>query len=89
MVDRNRITTAGVTAGIDMSLWLAGQLYGPQIAKTIQLIVQYQPTPLFPNSGAPETADAEIVAHIHDGRKDAQAKRREAVLSAASKFASG
>ena len=72
-----------------MSLWLAGQLYGPHIAKTIQLIVQNQPTPLFPNSGAPETADAEIVAHIHDGRKDAQAKRREAVLNAASKFASG
>lgn len=86
VVDRNRITTAGVTAGLDMALWLAAQLYGPQIAKTIQLIVQYQPSPVFPHSGVPETADAEIVAHIHDGRKEQQQKRREAVQCAAGRL---
>lgn len=84
--DRNRVTSAGVTAGLDMALLLAAQLYGPQIAKTIQLIVQYQPSPAFPGSGAPDTADTEIVAHIHDGRKEAQAKRREAVMSAAGRL---
>jgi len=38
-------TAAGVSAGIDMALWLAGQLWGPKSARTIQRYIQYEPSP--------------------------------------------
>ena len=43
--DGNLLTAAGVSAGIDMALWLAGQLYGPKLARTVQRAMEYDPAP--------------------------------------------
>jgi len=41
------VTAAGVSAGIDLGLWLAGQLGGEARAKAIQLAIEYDPQPPF------------------------------------------
>lgn len=43
--DGNLVTAAGVSAGIDMSLWLVGQIHGPEHARTVQRMMQYDPAP--------------------------------------------
>jgi len=43
--DGNLVTAAGVSAGIDMALWLVGQLHGPDHARTVQHYIQYDPAP--------------------------------------------
>ena len=43
--DGNVVTSAGVSAGIDMALWLTGQLHDPDIARRVQRIIQYDPAP--------------------------------------------
>ena len=43
--DGNLVTAAGVSAGIDMALWLTGQLYTPELARQVQRYIQYDPTP--------------------------------------------
>lgn len=43
--DGNVVTAAGVSAGIDMSLWVVGQLYGPERARQVQRMMQYDPAP--------------------------------------------
>lgn len=41
------VTSAGVSAGIDLALWLAGQIGGEDRAKAIQLSMEYDPQPPF------------------------------------------
>ena len=41
--DPNLVTAAGVSAGIDMSLWLVGQLWDVEHARTTQKLMQYGP----------------------------------------------
>jgi transcriptional regulator GlxA family with amidase domain len=43
--DGNLVTAAGVSAGIDMSLWLVGQLYDVPHARNVQRLMQYDPAP--------------------------------------------
>lgn len=43
--DGNVVTAAGVSAGIDMSLWLVGQLFDPATARLVQRYIQYEPSP--------------------------------------------
>ena len=43
--DGNVVTSQGVSAGIDMALWLVGQLDSPAHAKTVQRWIQYEPAP--------------------------------------------
>lgn len=57
------ITSAGVSAGIDMSFALAAELAGQQYAEGIQLDMEYDPDPPF-NAGSPETAPPEVVEHL-------------------------
>lgn len=47
VVDGNLVTAAGVSAGIDMSLWLVGQLYGEEHARLVQKMMEYFPEPPF------------------------------------------
>lgn len=48
IVREGRIATAaGVSAGIDLGLWLAGELGGEAQAKAIQLAIEYDPQPPF------------------------------------------
>ncbi|MBM7787250.1 DJ-1/PfpI family protein [Tenggerimyces flavus] len=41
------VTAAGVSAGIDMALWLAGEIGGQERAEAIQLTIEYDPQPPF------------------------------------------
>ena len=54
------VTAAGVSAGIDLALWLAAQLAGDRRAEAIQLLIEYDPQPPF-DSGAPSKADPAIL----------------------------
>ncbi|WP_436494649.1 DJ-1/PfpI family protein [Actinokineospora sp. HUAS TT18] len=54
-------TAAGVSAGIDLALWLAGELCGREAAEVIQLAIEYDPQPPF-DAGHPSKASAEVLA---------------------------
>ena len=43
--DGNLVTSAGVSAGIDMALWLVGEIYEPATARTVQRAMEYDPAP--------------------------------------------
>jgi transcriptional regulator GlxA family with amidase domain len=43
--DGNLVTSAGVSAGIDMALWLVGQLFGVEHARITQRAMEYDPAP--------------------------------------------
>ncbi len=43
--DGNLVTAAGVSAGIDMALWLVGQIWSPDAARATQRAIQYDPAP--------------------------------------------
>ena len=60
VVDGKYVTAAGVSAGIDMSLTLAAELAGPEVAQAIQLSIEYDPQPPF-DAGSPATAPPETV----------------------------
>ncbi|NJR76269.1 MAG: DJ-1/PfpI family protein [Scytonema sp. CRU_2_7] len=60
VIDRNRITGAGVTSGIDFGLVVVGLLCGESIAKMTQLMLEYNPQRPY-NAGTPEAAGEEIV----------------------------
>jgi transcriptional regulator GlxA family with amidase domain len=53
------ITAAGVSAGIDMALYLAAKIAGEKFAKSIQLGIEYDPAPPF-DAGAPDKADPNL-----------------------------
>ncbi|MDX2189154.1 MAG: DJ-1/PfpI family protein [Bacteroidota bacterium] len=54
------ITSAGVTAGIDMAFYLAEKIAGLQFAESMQLMVEYAPEPPF-ESGTPDKADEDTL----------------------------
>ena len=43
--DGNVVTSAGVSAGIDMALWLTGQMYEPAFARQVQRYMEYDQAP--------------------------------------------
>lgn len=43
--DGNVVTSQGVSAGIDMALWLIGQIHDPAHARQVQRYMQYEPSP--------------------------------------------
>jgi len=68
------ITAAGVSAGIDMALFLVNQLEGERVAKAAQLAIEYDPKPMY-NAGNYLNADKEIIDLCEkimeiDARKD-------------------
>jgi cyclohexyl-isocyanide hydratase len=75
VIDRNRITGGGVTAGLDFGLTVAAELFGPAVAEGIQLMMEYDPTPPF-HSGSPDTASPELVHVIVAARQRVQSERR-------------
>ena len=60
VIDRNRCTGGGVTAGVDIGLTVAGMIAGADIARLIELIIEYNPAPPF-GCGHPTIADAETL----------------------------
>jgi len=63
VIDRNRATGGGVTAGIDFGLALMAEIAGEEVAKAVQLGLEYAPKPPF-DSGTPDTASQETVAAV-------------------------
>lgn len=80
--DGNVITGGGVTAGIDFALTVAAEAFGPDLAKTIQLAIEYDPAPPF-NAGSPAGAGEAIVEKARLGAAKRQAEREAAVAEAA------
>jgi putative intracellular protease/amidase len=58
--DGKVMTAAGVSAGIDMALTLAARLTHDDVARAIQLGIEYDPDPPF-DAGSPEKAGSELV----------------------------
>ena len=65
VIDRNRATGGGVTAGIDFGLALMAQLAGEEVAHATQLLVEYAPNPPF-NSGTPDEAQPDICQAVRN-----------------------
>jgi transcriptional regulator GlxA family with amidase domain len=58
--DGKIITSAGVSAGIDMALYLVSKIAGDQTAKMIQLAIEYDPKPPF-DYGSPDKIPKEMM----------------------------
>lgn len=78
VVDRNRITGGGITAGIDFGLTLAAALHGESVAREIQLMMEYDPKPPF-DSGSPQAADKQVVEAVKSARLSIQDVRRQKI----------
>ncbi len=85
VVDRNRITGGGVTAGVDFGLVLAAELAGEDVAKRIQLMLEYDPAPPF-DSGSPRRADPAVVAAVRDQGAGYLGQRRAIAARAAARL---
>ena len=72
--DGKYVTGAGVSAGIDMALALAGRVAGDEEAERIQLAIEYDPHPPY-NSGSPATARAGLVERFTADSRFARAAR--------------
>ncbi len=78
VVDRNRITAGGVTAGIDFGLRLVADLAGEALAQAIQLRLEYDPHPPFAG-GHPDSADPALVGTVRDSFAASLAAEREQI----------
>ena len=85
VVDRNRITGGGVTAGIDFGLSVASLIASEHVARSIQLQLEYHPEPPF-NSGSPTTATPELVAAARQGAETMLSERSAATRRAAQRL---
>ncbi len=85
VVDGNVYTGGGVTAGIDFALKVAADAFGADLAKSIQLAIEYNPQPPF-NAGSPEGAGEAIVSRTRAAAAGRQAERAAAVKQAAARL---
>jgi len=82
----NRMTGAGISAGIDFGLRLAERLRGAGEAQRIQLNLEYAPEPPYPGGGSPETAPPTIVTSLETRYVPFLAAANEAAEAAAASF---
>ncbi|QYI97127.1 DJ-1/PfpI family protein [Curtobacterium flaccumfaciens pv. flaccumfaciens] len=68
------VSAAGVSAGIDMALWLAAELAGRPAAEAIQLQIEYDPQPPF-DHGSAERADAVVVTRARAAAEESRGAR--------------
>ncbi len=76
--DGNIYTGGGVTAGIDIALTIVADIAGADVAKMIQLSIEYAPAPPF-NSGRPETAEAHTIDAVRNLFASFAEARRKAI----------
>ncbi len=77
--DGNLVTAGGVTSGIDFALELIAMISGEDIARSIQLALEYDPAPPF-SGGTPDTAPAPILSNQRARVYDNAASQLEAAL---------
>lgn len=85
VVDRNRVTGGGVTAGIDFALTLTALLHGEAVARALQLRFEYDPEPPF-DAGSPDKAGQEAVDAFLVGAQRAAPDRERQLLEAAARL---
>ena len=81
VIDRNRVTGGGVTAGIDFGLVLASRLRGREAAETLQLYNEYDPHPPFAAGNpvmAPSATKALVYGKLTAAYEQARAAARHA-----------
>jgi cyclohexyl-isocyanide hydratase len=86
VIDRNRASGGGVTAGIDFALALVAAMKGEALAKAIQLGIEYAPAPPFA-AGTPQQAEPAVVAQVSALLAPMLARRRAATQRAAERLA--
>ena len=75
VVERGKIiTAAGVSAGIDMALLLTARIGGDDLARAIQLGIEYDPQPPF-DSGSAENAPPHLRALVEQVAREGIAAR--------------
>ena len=82
--DRDRITGAGVTSGIDFALHVVADLYGAELAQRIQLQLEYDPQP--PYAGSPRSAEAAVLDAVREHIKEFSAVRLKSTQRAAARL---
>jgi len=84
VVDRNRISGGGVTAGVDFAFRVAAEVCGEDVAKRLQLFLEYQPEPPFDITV--QNAPPELLAQIKSDSQPWLRARQAAVDRAAEKL---
>lgn len=79
--DGNVVTAGGVTSGIDFALAIIAHLHGEDVARSIQLSLEYDPAPPF-TGGTPSTSPSHIVGNMRARFYDARSTEMEAALDA-------
>jgi cyclohexyl-isocyanide hydratase len=85
VIDGHIVTGGGVTAGIDFALAIAADLHGEEVARAIQLAIEYDPDPPFA-SGSPANAGPALVETTRSAAAARQEERMAAVMAAADKL---
>jgi len=85
VIDRDRATGGGVTAGIDFALTLAAQLRGDEAAKLIELGLEYNPQPPF-DTGSPDRAGEALVEQSRERALRRMPDRGARILAAAARL---
>ncbi|MDZ4761111.1 MAG: DJ-1/PfpI family protein [Alphaproteobacteria bacterium] len=80
--DGNVITGGGVTAGIDFALTVLAEIAGDDMARLVQLGLEYAPAPPL-DSGRPETAPPEVLERFNAMRSKMMVQRRAEAEAAA------
>jgi cyclohexyl-isocyanide hydratase len=75
----DRVTAAGVSAGLDLGFELVRRFRGDFYAKGMQLLGEYDPHPPFPGGGNPRTADKLTVAMLNQMHVPIVEKFRETI----------
>jgi cyclohexyl-isocyanide hydratase len=88
VTDRNLVSAAGVTAGIDGALRVAADLRGVEVAQAIQLSIAYAPEPPF-SSGTPESAPPAILERVRLSYRAVTEQREQTALRVAERLGIG
>jgi len=81
----DRVTAAGVSAGLDLGLELVRRYRGDFYAKGMQLLGEYDPHPAFPGGGNPRTADPTAVSTLNMMHAPLVERFKAVIANAASK----
>lgn len=79
--DGHVFTAGGVTSGIDFAFRIVAELAGADVARAIQLAIEYDPAPPF-DAGHPDKASASVVALMRQRNDAARENLRRALQHA-------
>lgn len=82
VIDRNRATGGGVTAGIDFALALMAEIAGADHARAVQLALEYDPAPPFDGGSPAKAGPALVDVYTARANRLAPTRRSELIQSA-------